>query len=69
MFLVSWCKIISQDNLFLFLTFSISQLIKQIELVIFFLFFFPEHRIWHFMQMVSNGEHLHEISNPVSWDK
>ena len=36
--------------------------------VIFFLFF-PENRIWHFMQIVSNGDNLHEMSNPVFWEK
>ena len=29
-------------------------------------FFFPENRFCHFMQIVSNGDNLHEISNPVS---
>ena len=32
------------------------------KLVIFFLFF-PENRIWHFMQIVSIVDNLHEISN------
>ena len=27
--------------------------------------FFPENRIWHFMQIVSIGDNLHEISYPV----
>ena len=28
--------------------------------------FFPlEYRIWHFMQIVSLGENLHEASNPI----
>ena len=31
---------------------------------IFFLFF-PGNRIWHFMQI----DNLHEISNPVFWEK
>ena len=30
---------------------------------------FPENRIWHFMQIVSNGNNLHEISNPVFEEK
>ena len=38
------------------------------KLVIFFLFSL-ENRIWHFMQIVSNWDSLHEISNPVSWEK
>ena len=35
---------------------------------IFFLFF-PENRIWHFMQIVSTGDNLHEMSILVSWEK
>ena len=35
-----------------------------------FVFLFsPENRIWHFMQIVSNGDNLHEMSNPVLWEK
>ena len=34
------------------------------QLVIFNLFF-PENRIWYFMQIVSSGDNLHEISNPA----
>ena len=30
--------------------------------------FFPENRIWHFMQIVSLGDNLHEISNPGFWE-
>ena len=38
------------------------------KLMIFFLFF-PENRIRHFMQIVSLGDNLHEMSNPVFWEK
>ena len=38
------------------------------KLVTFFLFF-PENRIWHFMQIVSIGDNLHEMLNPVFWEK
>ena len=31
---------------------------------IFFFLFFLENRIWHFMQIVSLGDNLHEMSNP-----
>ena len=34
---------------------------------IFFLFF-PENRVWHFMQVVSIGDNLHEMSQPVIWE-
>ena len=34
------------------------------KLLIFFLFS-PENRIWHFMQIVSIGDNLHEMSKPV----
>ena len=35
---------------------------------IFFLFF-PEIRLWHFMQIVSKGDNLHEMSKPTFWEK
>ena len=38
------------------------------NLVIIFLFF-RENRIWRFMQIVSNVDSLHEISNSVFWEK
>ena len=38
------------------------------KLMIFFLFF-PENRIWHFMQIVSLGDNLHEMSYPVLGEK
>ena len=30
---------------------------------------FPENRIYHTMQIVSLGDQLHEISNPIFWEK
>ena len=32
-------------------------------------FLLPEYKIWHFAQIVSIGDNLHEMSNPVSWEK
>ena len=37
------------------------------KLMIFFLFFLG-NRIWHFMQIVSLGDSLHEMSNPILGD-
>ena len=34
-----------------------------------FFLFFPENRIWHFMQIISLGDNLYEMSNPVCWEK
>ena len=31
--------------------------------------FFLENRICYFMQIVSIGDNLHEMSNPVLWEK
>ena len=41
------------------------------ELVVYkyFFLFFPENRIWCFMQIVSSGDNLHETSNPVFLEK
>ena len=36
--------------------------------MVFFLFF-PENRSWYFMQIVSIGDNLHEMSNHVFWEK
>ena len=35
----------------------------------FFFHFFPGKRTCHFFQIVSIGDNLHEMSNPVFWDK
>ena len=34
-----------------------------------FSFFSQENRLWHFMQIVSRGDNLHEILKPVFWRK
>ena len=36
--------------------------------MIFFLFFL-ENRIWHFLQIVSIGDNLHEMLKPIFWEK
>ena len=38
------------------------------KLMIFFLFF-QENRILHFMQIVSIGDKVHEVSNPIFQEK
>ena len=38
------------------------------KLIIFFLLF-PENKIWHFMQIITIGEYLHELTKPVFWEK
>ena len=38
------------------------------KLIIFFSFFL-ENRFRHLMQIVSIEDNLHEMSNPVSWEK
>ena len=30
-----------------------------------FILFFPYNRFWHFMQIVSKGDNLHEMSKPI----
>ena len=34
-----------------------------------FFLFFLENGIWHFMQIVSLGDNLHEVSNLIFWEK
>ena len=36
--------------------------IQQIDIFL----IFPRKLLWHFIQNVSNGDNLHEMSNPVS---
>ena len=47
---------------------TLGKIFSRRHFEIFFLFF-PENRIWHFMQIVSLGDNLHEMSNPVFWEK
>ena len=35
----------------------------------YFFLFFPENWIWQFLQIISIRDTLHDISNPVSWEK
>ena len=50
---------------------------REIDYISFYFFqkkkhdltFFPENKIWHFMQILSNGDNLHEMSTPVFWKK
>ena len=34
------------------------------KLIVFFIFF-PENRVWHIMQIVSLGDNLQDVSNPI----
>ena len=34
-----------------------------------FILFFQENRMWHFMQIVSLGDNLHEVSHPIFFVK
>ena len=47
---------------------TLGKIFSRRHFEIFFLFF-SENRIWHFMQIVSYGDNLHEMSNPVFWEK
>ena len=31
--------------------------------------FFPESKIWQFIQIDSLGDNLHEIAKPIFWEK
>ena len=47
---------------------TLSKIFSRRHFEIFFLFL-PENRFSHFMQTVSNGDSLHELSKPVLWEK
>ena len=52
-----------------FLTFTTLWALSADDKLMIFFLFFPVNRIWHFMQIVSWGDNLHEMSNPVFWEK
>ena len=47
----------------------LSKISKRQHFEMFFFLFSLENGIWHFMQTVSQGDSLHEMSNPVFWGK
>ena len=49
------------------LTFTILWANSADDKLVLFFSYFTENRIWHFMQIVSNGDNLHEMLNPVFW--
>ena len=51
------------------LTISMLGKISADDILIFLFFFPPENRIWHFMQIVSTRDNLHDMSNSVFWEK
>ena len=52
-----------------YLTFTTLWAFSADDKMMLFFLFFPENRIWHYMQIVSLGDNLHEMSNPVFWEK
>ena len=47
---------------------TLGKIFSRRHFEIFFLFF-PENGSWHFMQIVSLGDNLHDMSNSVFWEK
>ena len=35
----------------------------------YFILYFPENKLWHFMQIVSSGDNLQEMSKHIFWEK
>ena len=42
---------------------------SAVDKVMTFLLFFAESRIWHFMPVLSLGDNLHEVSDPIFEEK
>ena len=61
---------ISVQEIF-FITFTLSTLWANSadDKLVILVLYFPENRIWYFMQIVSSADNLHEMSNPVFWEK
>ena len=51
------------------LTLLLSGLIQQMANWWYFSYSFSENRLWHFMQIASLGDNLHEMSKPIFWEK
>ena len=47
---------------------TLSKIFRRLDFGI-FLYFCQKNRFGHFMQIVSIGVSLHEMSDPVSWEK
>ena len=47
---------------------TLGKIFSRRHIEIFFLFF-QENRFRHFMQIVSSGDNLHEMPNPIFWGK
>ena len=63
MILINWNPVCS---LFLLLTLiMLGKIFSRQHTEIFVFVFCPENRFRHFMQIVSNGDNLNEMSNPV----
>ena len=56
------------STVFTFKLRTLGKIFQQTALQIFFSFF-PENRFRYFMQIVSKGDNLHDMSNPVFWEK
>ena len=53
-------------NYLIYLNLYHTRLIQQMTNLWYFIS--PENKTWHFMQIVSSGDNLHEMSNPVFWE-
>ena len=67
-FLIRSVFFVSKGNLF-YVNLTTLWAYSADDKVMILIFFFPENRIWHFMQTVSIGDDLHKMSNPVFWEK
>ena len=47
---------------------TLGKIFSRHHIEIFFLYF-TENSFSHFMQIVSTGDNLHEMSNPIFWEK
>ena len=60
-------------NIFFFIDLSMLSMLgknfSRQHFEIFFFFVFSENMLWHFMQIVSLGDNLHEIPKPTFWEK
>ena len=53
------------EQILISLTFTTLLAYSEGDKLMIFLLFSPDNRIWYFMQIVSIGDNLHEMSKPV----
>ena len=69
MTLLGWCVVKTELIIICSLIFTTLWVYSADDKLMIFFFIFPENNIWHCIQIVSNGDSLYAMSNPIFWEK